>query len=220
MATVTLYPVAGANSPCDGTVLWSGSQTVFAVVRGQANATVSDVTNTSGTILLLESGSLSNDYDTLSRAVFNFDTSSLGAGAVVTSAVLSLYVTSKQNNMSQSVGVTSATPASTANLVNGDYLVTHYGSTRFATDKTITSVTTSAYNDWTLNASGIAAINVTGVTTFAFRLSCDIDNAAPTWASGVQASIDGDFADNGANEPKLVVTYTVPAATGNFAAFF
>ena len=108
-------------------------------------------------------------------------------------------------------GIVGATPASNTTLANADYGQT--GSTRYATDITIASMTgdDSTYTTWTFNATGISNVSKTGVTNISMRLKKDIDNIAPTWASGVFEGINAYFADNAGTtvDPKMVVTYTI-----------
>ncbi|MCL4419961.1 hypothetical protein M1146_07780 [Patescibacteria group bacterium] len=67
----------------------------------------------------------------------------------------------------------------------------------------------NAYNNWTLNASGIAAISKTGITKFAVRLSGDIDNSAPTYSAGAESHIFFHQSDRTTTQkPRLIVTYT------------
>ena len=82
----------------------------------------------------------------------------------------------------------------------------------FATDITMAAWSTTGFNDYALNANGIANINLSGISKFGHRLVSDTDNAAPTWSTGSDTRPHGNFAE-GADKPKLVVTYT-PASSG------
>lgn len=203
--TLTQYPASiGANNPVAGHVRFGGSNDTFATIRG-GTVGIAGTNNDVGA--RIAAGDSSNGYNSMRRGIALFDTSSLTTDAIISEATLSFYVNSKSDTMSQSVGITSVSLASDTALVDADYNVTNFGSTRFATDKTIASISTSAYNDWLLNTSGINATSKTANSKFALRVSCDIDNSAPTWSSSADASINVNFVDT--NLPKLVIIYTV-----------
>ena len=67
------------------------------------------------------------------------------------------------------------------------------------------------YNNFALNASGLAAINKTGITKFSLRIVSDIDNVEPTWSSGNDAVFDISEADETGTtqDPKLVIEHSV-----------
>lgn len=146
-------------------------------------------------------------YSILVRGIFVFNTSILKSNSVIKDATFSLYVTTKDNALAQSIGVVAATPASVSALVDADYNIANFGSTRFSSDIDISSATTSAYNDYLFNSSGKAAISKTSYTKLGTRLSGDIDNTAPTWASSANSFFTVSYADVGSNLPKLVINY-------------
>ena len=155
------------------------------------------------------------NFNFISRGIWLFDTSALPDSATISSAVFSLYGTDKGDVLSQSVGVVSSSPAINTAVAASDYAIANFGTaTRYATDKTITSLSTSGYNDWTLNASGIAIVSKTGITKLATLMSGDIDNSAPSTTPNSNCYFNVYHSDNGSNKPKLVITYTLP--TGGF----
>jgi len=145
------------------------------------------------------------------RAAVLFDTSSINDGATVTDAKLSLYGNSKSDaaGITPSINVYTSNPASDTAIVAGDY--DSFGSTALSTEITYAAYNTSGYNDFTLNATGRAAISLTGVTKLGFREgNYDGPNVQPSSGVGYQLTyFSGYTADNGSNKPKLVVTYTV-----------
>lgn len=146
------------------------------------------------------------------RGYFLFDTSSIDDAETINSATFSLYVlsTSDGDNDGQDyIALTSSSPASNTNLVDADY--NDLGTTKYATDIDIGSISTSAYNDWTLNATGLAAISKTGVTKLGTREGHDIENA--TIADSSRNDIEHYFADQTGttNDPKLVVVSSAAA---------
>ena len=207
MATLTVYPVAGTNSPCDGYVGREGVDETFGTKRAGAGNTARIIGTTEG--INLVATATSNQYGTLGRNIFNFDTSSLGAGAIISSAVLSLWCTSKFPDLGTggfTLEIVGATPNGTNTLINGDY--GQLGGTSFAST-VYASITAGAYNDFTLNASGITNISKTGISSFGGISGWDLNNSfGGAWASSQQTSFIIEHADNAGNKPKLVVTYT------------
>lgn len=220
MASTTFNPVAGANSPCDGRMEYDNS-TSWASVRSQATAGTTSVTNSTDTFIQGEL--VGGTTWAISRSVFNFDTSALTAGTTITGAVFSLYSTGSGSTLEvtnpANISVVVATPASTATLASSDYASSHFGTTKLSTDYSIATfnVSPGQYHDITLNASGIAAINKTGITTLGVRPSNDFSDAtAPTNRSFSNC----DMADNGSNPPKLTVTYTTLSTLSPQVAVF
>ena len=208
----TFNPDANPESTSvDGYVNRNSVNETYATIRaGAGNG--SDDTATNDRTCRIIATTTSNQYDTLQRSIYLFDTSALTALATISASVFSLYATVVVNAYSDSIRLTTSTPASNTALVNADYAQT--GTTAQSTDVTMASITTSAYNDWTLNATGLSNISKTGITKFATRNTTDADNSAPTWSSGAESGISVNYSDTGSNKPKLVVTYTVP--TGGF----
>jgi len=220
MAVTIFNPDANPETTSvDGTVDRGGVNETFGTIRGGAGTSSSDTVGSGSGVPRLSATTTTDQYSLLTRGIYLFDTSSLGAGAIISAATFSLYIDGASNAFSAALNVTSSAPASNTALVSGDYAVAGFGGTDFATDITIASLTINQYTDWTLNATGIAAISLTGITKFACRFTHDIDNTAPTWSSGADAFITPHFAD-GTNKPKLTVTYT-PLAGGEISyAYF
>lgn len=163
-------------------------------------------------------GVTSNTWQQNVRSIFLFDTSSIPDGDTIDSATMSLWVTSKLDEataQNPDINVYASTPASDTALVAGDYAQT--GSTAFSTAITFANVTTDAYNDFVLNASGLANISKTGVSKFSAKnANYDAAASAPGWTtSGRTHRIRGQWVETAgtANDPKLVVVHTSPALT-------
>lgn len=152
----------------------------------------------------------------IKRGFFLFDTSAIPDVNTISAATFSLYVTGKTNNDNDGddyVNVYSTTPASNTNLTTADFDA--IGTTAYATEIDIGSITTSQYNDWTLNATGIAAVSKTGITKLGIREGHDAEDLIIAPGGAGRNKIDVYFADNGiATAPKLVVTHEVAAAGG------
>ena len=214
--TSTFNPASGANSPVDGFASREGQDVAFSTIRAGAGTNASAVSSEDYAARVRDSGT-SNQFEILQRAIFLFDTSSLTTNAVISSAIFSLFFTTKDTTLDiGGVNVVASTPAADNTIATGDY--SQLGTTRFSSDIPTASVPSSAYGDFTLNASGLAAISLTGISKFGTRSVDDLDNSAPTWvAAGSNGYFLCYFADHGSSLPKLVVTFTLPVAnTGSF----
>jgi len=209
-ATVgTFYPDADPEtSTVDGYARRSAVVEAFSTIRNGAGVTVDD---TFHLISQLAAAATTNNFDTLGHVYILFDTSSLGAGAIISSAIFSGYFQIKSNNLgSPDLHLASSTPASNTGLVSADYQQvgrTSFGSITYA------NFTASQYNDITLNASGISNISKTGISKFSLQFSWDINNSfTGAWVADVETRMAIFSADNAGTtqDPKLVVTYTVP----------
>lgn len=206
MSTLTVYPDAGTGTTCDAKLV--ASNVTWAGARAATTANFSAST-TDATIYI--EGDATGGVNYLGRPMFTWDTSALTAGATISAAVVSLYATGTDDtseivNPADPTFVT-ATPAAPGSLVAEDF--DQVGSTSLC-DSPPTLATfagSTGYHDFTLNATGIAAVSKTGITQLAVRPLNDINNAAPTLRSYASFST----ADTGGTtqDPKLVVTYTL-----------
>lgn len=150
----------------------------------------------------------------IQRGFFLFDTSSLGDPDTVTATTLALYVTAVVNNDND--GNDFLTPVSASPASNTDLLVADYndvGSTAYvATGTDIGSLTTSAYNTFTFNATGRDAVSKTGVSKFAMREGHDYANDPAAGTNTVTVSTADHTGTS--QDPKLTVTYT-PGTPGD-----
>jgi hypothetical protein len=155
-----------------------------------------------------------NQWFALSRTIVLFNTGALGAGATVSSATFSLYGETKEDAMGCTPNITvyASVPNSNTDLIASDYGT--LGSTAFATAITYADWSSAGYNDYSLNASGLAAISLTGVTKLGTRnANYDVSGDEPAWSNSVAAWLYSWASEKGAGyKPKLVVTYT-PAIT-------
>lgn len=153
----------------------------------------------------------------ITRSFILFDTSSLGAGSVVSAATLSLFVSSKTTGAAgdgDTINLFSSAPASNTALALTDF--NDVGSTKFVTgDTAFGSISTSAYHDMALNASGLAAIEPTGISKFSARIGNDYENNDITHIGEPENSMTFASAEtaNTTSDPKLFVTYTAPAGS-------
>lgn len=219
-STLTQYPGSnGSLNPVDGDC----GRGVGGVVDENFSTIVAgagDNNNTGGSsaIITLIGSTTSNQFKTLRRGIFVFDTSSLTSGATISAATLSFACSLQTNGLgSTDLHVCASTPASDTALANADY--SQLGSTSFGSLAYASWVVDSAtYNSISLNASGISNISKTGNSRFGTRLAWDINGSfTGTWASSGQTRYFlNTFAGGGTTSgPKLVVTYSIAATLTN-----
>jgi len=212
MPTKLFYPVAGSNSPMDGYVMRSGVNQTWANIRAGAGT----ASSASGTELTVQatSSTTRNQWAYIIRAILCFDTSSLTAGAVISSATLHLYGSAKRKDTNElAINIFTSTPARTATIADSDY--SQLGNTALCdTAIAYTTWSTSGYNNFALNAAGISAISITGVTKLGLKSTLDTSDTPPTWVSDKNDYISAWAADKGTiYKPYLEVTYTTPTYT-------
>ena len=211
--TSTFYPDPNVESTSvDGYAGRDSVDETWATIRAGAGNSASD-TDTAD-YLQVTSAATENQWRDLYRTFYLFDTSAIGASSTVSAATLSLYGSSKIDVFSQSVCIVSTTPASNTAIVAGDYGNTS-NTEQTNTRITIASFSTSAYNDFAFNATGLTNISKTSISKFGGKLSGDVDNSAPTWsvsAAGRARIINADTTGT-TTDPKLVVTHAAAAGS-------
>ena len=165
----------------------------------------------------IQASTTTDQYSSIWRSIFLFDTSGIDDGDTIDSAIFSLYRTSESDGLSgassdnSKVQLCSATPASNTALQKSDY--GQVDTTDNGKSGTQASKSDNAYYDITLNSTGLANIDKTGITKFGLRYVWDADDTEVglTWSStgnqyefGVYADTSGETQD-----PKLVVTHSV-----------
>lgn len=136
----------------------------------------------------------------IERCFFPFNTADLPDGATITDATFSVYVSTHTG--SDKINVLGETQASPTELVYDDY--DNVGSTQFSTEATPIN---GQYNDFTLNAAGIANISLSGYSYFSLRnYPHDILDVEPSDDSYPTIRFS-EYTDT-TYDPKLVITYT------------
>ncbi len=150
------------------------------------------------------------DYAEIQRAFILFDTSSLTAAASISSATISIYITSKytlSNDGYDTLHVDATTPTSNTAIQAGDYgNVATVSQSNTTAD--VTSLSTGAYTNFTLNSTGLGNISKTGISKYGIREGHDFFLVPP--ASGSISGVQFSSADTSgtSQDPKLEVTYT------------
>jgi len=213
--TSTFYP------SLDGYVRYNSTGVSWAsIIAAAGNQTNTAATNLAWQVSGAVSGTgASSLFDVLARYVLVFDTSSIPDGDTISSATFSGYCDTKTDEFSvdPTMTIMGATLASDASIANGDYASTFTNhQVSFATAKTFADFTTSAYNDFALNASGISAISKTGNSRFSLRFAQDVTGGTtPQQATAAReffVSIASSEASGTSQDPKLVVEHAGAAA--------
>ena len=209
MATLTVFPDPHPETTSvDGATGRRSVDEAWATIRAGGGNYSGDAETSNVIVAEVTSHTTLNNWQNIIRSIYLFDTSALGANVNISSGTFSFFVVSKDDSFSQSISLVNSTPASNTSLADSDY--GNVGTTQQATDVTIASITASAYNTWSLNATGLASISKTGITKFGLRTSGDRTNTEPTWVSAAESRINGNLADTAGtgSDPKLEITYT------------
>lgn len=216
----TFYPDPNAETTSvDG---WVGSASAAPWDTAHDAATGTDAADSAtpgyvGATVSPEAGTSRSIY----RLVLLFDTSALPDTASISAATLGIYTEAKLNHDNDGkdyLTVVSSNPASNTALVTADYDLV--GSAidnpeKLSDDIDFGSLNTSAFNTWTLNVAGLAAISTTGVTKLGMREGhdqTDEDLALSTANQGNRAQVTMAESAATTSDPVLTVTYTEGAA--------
>jgi len=224
--TLTAYPDPTNAGPTttDGYVEsnYSTWDLTHDATDGQGSFGFGSGLNSQGTQLRAQTGPVQAfGYFHASRSFVLFATSALTSGATITAATLSLWPTIKDNGDNDGddwINVVQSSPSSNTAIVNGDFdqCGAINNPTEGATRIDVSGISTGAYTDWTLDATGQGWISKTGVTKLGFREGHDCIDSVPVGGTGVLSGIYTSSADNTgtSQDPKLVVTYTPPPPGG------
>jgi hypothetical protein len=195
------YPLAG-----NGTLGYYGN--TFANLRNGVG-TAYNLTNNA--FLGTYRGSGGEYY--IFRAVMPFDIPAFTG--TVTSAKLYLYATTRYNQNSKTLSVIQTTQQTTSSLASSDYGELTLNSPDIGSTVNIADISTSAYNEFELNATGRGWIVNGGVTKLGLRNSPDIDNSFPAInnSNGDAIIIKGSAETGTDKDPKLIITYTASTPT-------
>ena len=208
-ATATYYPEPDVETTSvDGNTPYTGAGWAAAhdaVTGGAPN-------DNAVTMMAQATGPGVYSITTISRCFILFNTAALNDASIISSATLDLYATAKTNtddDGSDTMNIITTTPASNTALVAEDY--DQLGTTLQAAAIDVTSITTAADNTFTLNATGRGNISLTGVTKFGVSEGHDLANVSP--GNNLSNSVTFSTADETgtAQDPTLVITYTVPS---------
>jgi len=192
MATLEVYPAAG-----EGFTLKTNSN--LNTARTGDSDTADDTSSTFSIDYLFSSPNYS-----VYRAHLPFDTSALAGGTVT---AVTLRVEPSNVVSAQSIALVESTMGDPTNIATTDH--DNYNSTELATANA--SWTNDTQYTYTLNASGLAAINTSGYTKLCMIDSNDLVAGAVTGCNLVFYSVEDGTESN---RPLLTITYT--PASGAF----
>lgn len=140
----------------------------------------------------------------ITRCFLPFDTSALGVGATVDTATLGVWANAKDSTVNDTIRIIQTSQASTSAIESNDY--DNVGTTGGGDIGTISAISTGAYTNTNLNATGEGWISVTGISKLGLRTVGDIDSTSPGNRSYIFFYLSGQTGTS--NDPKLSGTYT------------
>jgi len=220
--TLTVYPDAGTGgTTMSGNPERNSVDETLATIRAGAGVAIA-----SGAIQVvgLTASTTNNQFARLVRFLATFDTSSIGAGNQIDSAILSLKPwtsVDKENGLGDvDIHISSSTPADDGTFVTADY--SQVGATSFSSIA-YADWNSGAYEDFTLNSSGEDNIDMEGISKFSAQTNWDINGSfTGTWASAAASTIYFRGADQTgtADDPKISGTFSAAVTDTGFFLMF
>lgn len=194
----------------------AGSGVAWATLRADPG-NLSDDTSADFILQEIVADSTTDNFRRIRRPIWTWDTNSIPSGSTIDDGTIKIKGTATNHDTAASItndlNIVAATPAANNDLVDADYAQT--GATAFSTAIASGSWSQTAYNTFTLNASGRSNITAAGISRFGGRNDThDRANSAPSWVNGATSRFSGLYADQAGTteDPILNVTYTPPAA--------
>lgn len=211
--SATYYPDADPETAGTDGYTYDADDTSWAALIALTGDTVSD-NSASGNFMQINSSATSNQWNYVVRSEFIIYTE-LPTGATKDSATFSVFGDGKADNLSitPSVNIYYFNTTSETGLVAIDH--NRSNSTVYSSAISYGSFNATGWNDFVLNATGLTAIPVGGGYWKTAGRNSEYDAGAtpPSWSNDVASYMWVLFADNGSNEPKLVVNYTAASSS-------
>lgn len=163
------------------------------------------------------SSATTDQYSGMYYSIITFDSSSIPDTDTITSATFAVKAQASSNTFSSActVGLYAQLTGSNTTLATTDY--PNFGTTALSDTTFVVGSTfsTSAYNNFALNASGIANVSKVAPSTantlskFSVSPKEFVDNTAPTWASSKVCNGTTYFLES-VNDPSLTVEHSAP----------
>ena len=185
------------STSVDGMTIRSGVNESYAAIQGGAGGSASDSGTDANAQLV--SSTTTNQYSAMRKCALLVDTSSLGAGAIVSAGNWDIHVLAKTAQMTANFFICGSAPASNTAIVASDHA--SIDTTQHSDLIGIASITAPATNTWTLDASGLLQVAPAGVSKFGFNFT------EPSWLSDKTMDVQIATAES-ANDPVLELTYT------------
>lgn len=217
MTTFTGSPDAHVEtSTVDGHVERDPASEDFATILAGAGDGNVDQTDPLQTIL--RASTTTDEYTLIKRIIILVDTASIPDTDTIDSGTLDTWgvTTADQFMEAGSISLVASTPASNTDLADADY--GQLGTTKFAADILISNLNTGVTkNTQTLNATGLAAVDATGITKLGIRLRHENDDEEPTWESDKRQRYDPHSAEGTAGEiPLLTIIHSSAGTTRRY----
>lgn len=215
--TLTAVPdLSSGSTTCDGEVDLISTASTWASIHDAADGNTVSSPSAAELFVGLRTSATTNRFDELYRSFLTFNTAALTTGYTITiiSASLSVVQSSSDDTLGASpqTNIYAATPASNNVFVNADY--DQIGTTALC-DTAITFAAWQATIVFGFNATGRAALSLTGITKLGLRNSnYDVANVAPTWGNNKYSYVACYSRDQVGSDPTLTVTYTPTSAGG------
>ncbi|WP_334392929.1 SpvB/TcaC N-terminal domain-containing protein [Bradyrhizobium sp. AZCC 2262] len=194
--TVSIYAGTG-----DGHVI-AAAKTTWALAHDASTGTSLNSTSTTFAVEADKSDNSGTRFH-INRGYITFDTSSIPAGAVISAATLGLWVSAVSNTAALNLVIATSTQAATSTLATADF--PRVGSA--TSSDVVHAPAASATSTWTLNSTGIAAINIGTSTKFSIREQHDLNNLAATNTAVTSATFTSANG-SASHRPVLVITYS------------
>ncbi len=218
--TSTFYPDAGTGgTTVDGYARrWTGAglESWATIVAGAGTSAADTDANIQVIYVIAHDAPNTDKWRGLYRSIYTFNTAAIPDTDNISAAVMSIQGTAKadDNGQTPNIDIYTSSPANNNAVVMGDYSQVQ-GTSQTGSPITYANWSTTAYNDFTFNATGIGNILKTGISRFGARnANYDVANSAPAWTNAQQMYLSGYFADQAgtANDPKLVVVHAASSA--------
>jgi hypothetical protein len=218
-ALVVSPDVGAGGGPCDGYIArYVTAGNSFSNIRTGAGTSVSNTT-TAGTMARLGChGTNTDEFLTIRRAGFSFDTSAVGAGSTVSTVRFNAYAANAYSfntydafdTISYMLYLVEFNPVYPATIETTDY--NSFGTDVWGGVGYDGWVGVDGYNEFHL--IDVANLNKSGTTSLGVLLDSDFNNTALTWKAGADFAVGVRWADytGTASDPYLTVNYT-PAVT-------
>ncbi|MCK9593588.1 MAG: PKD domain-containing protein [Methanoregula sp.] len=224
LAIISLVGIASADtllkySAGDGQLTQTSASADWQTLRDGTGSAATDNATAPYLVYTAAHASTANKYIRMYRYGVTFDTSSLGSGSTISSAVLRIKYMSKTVTLggTNETALVAGNPDNPLDYATGDYDNLNLASpTELASRIDFTNQGAGNLN-FTLNADGRTWINKTGLTVFYALDGDELDNSfSGVWAASTSRilRITGASDATEANHPYLQIEYT-PAAGGD-----